>query len=108
MWYHQRMETKSSDQARLVENLTASLAAIEATLGYANGPEAVEIENRLYAALSDPDAALARVKAEALQEAADRLEGMLGVEGTPKTLWDFRQWLRDRADSIARGCDDHG
>ena len=45
----------------------------------------------------------AEVKAEALREAADRLEGGLGVEGTPETLWDFRQWLRKQADRLDAG-----
>jgi hypothetical protein len=38
-----------------------------------------------------------RIRAEALGKAADALEGGLGVEGTPKTLWEFRMWLRGPA-----------
>jgi hypothetical protein len=33
----------------------------------------------------------------ALNEAADALEGGLGVEGTPRDLYEFRLWLRARA-----------
>lgn len=39
-------------------------------------------------------------KAKALREAANDLEGKLGIEGTPRDLWEFRQWLRDRANRI--------
>lgn len=42
------------------------------------------------------------VKAEALEEAATSLEGGLGVEGTPGTLYEYRAWLRARADRIER------
>ena len=40
------------------------------------------------------------VKAEALEEAATSLEGGLGVEGTPGTLYEYRAWLRARAAAI--------
>lgn len=40
-------------------------------------------------------AAVERVRA--LIEAADALEGGLGVEGIPRNLYEFRQWLRARA-----------
>ena len=42
----------------------------------------------------------AEVKAEALEEAATSLEGGLGVEGTPGTLYEYRAWLRARAAAI--------
>lgn len=38
-----------------------------------------------------------RTGADVLNDAADALEGRLGTEGAPKTLWEFRQWLRTRA-----------
>ena len=41
-----------------------------------------------------------KVKAEALEEAATSLEGGLGVEGTPGTLYEYRAWLRARAVAI--------
>lgn len=41
-----------------------------------------------------------KVKAEALEEAATSLEGGLGVEGTPGTLYEYRAWLRARAAAI--------
>ena len=41
-----------------------------------------------------------KVKAEALEEAATSLEGGLGVEGTPGTLYEDRAWLRARAAAI--------
>lgn len=52
-------------------------------------------------ALASPTSVLAaryaKVAAQALRDAADALEGRLGVAGTPKTLWEFRHWLRARA-----------
>lgn len=42
----------------------------------------------------------AEVKAKALEEAATSLEGGLGVEGTPGTLYEYRAWLRARAAAI--------
>lgn len=42
----------------------------------------------------------AEVKAEALEEAATSLEGGLGVEGTPGTLYEYRAWLRARTAAI--------
>lgn len=36
----------------------------------------------------------------ALIAAADDLEGRLGTEGAPRNLWEFRQWLRDRAAAL--------
>ena len=59
-----------------------------------------DVQTALCAALTDTHALqerLAQAKREALTEAADALEGRLGTEGAPKTLWEFRQWLRDRA-----------
>lgn len=44
---------------------------------------------------------VADARADALNSAADDLEGGLGVEGIPRTLWDFRQWLRWRANREA-------
>lgn len=38
--------------------------------------------------------------ANALHEAANALEGGLGVEGIPRNLYEFRQWLRARADRV--------
>lgn len=37
------------------------------------------------------------VERATLIKAADALDGTLGVRGTPKTLYDFRAWLRKRA-----------
>lgn len=45
----------------------------------------------------------AEVRAEALEEAATSLEGRLGVEGTPGTLYEYRAWLRARAAAIRAG-----
>jgi SOS-response transcriptional repressor LexA len=45
----------------------------------------------------DPAGAVA---ADALDAAADALEGALGQDWAPKTLWEFRQWLRERATSL--------
>lgn len=51
------------------------------------------------------EAALAEARAEgareALLEAADDLEGRLGTTpAPPRDLWEFRFWLRDRAERI--------
>lgn len=37
------------------------------------------------------------VEKQTLMDAADALEGALGLPGTPKTLYEFRVWLRKRA-----------
>lgn len=42
-----------------------------------------------------------QVAADALRDAADFLEGKLGTPGIPHDLWEFRQWLRARADRLA-------
>lgn len=39
------------------------------------------------------------VERATLMKAADALEGALGLPGTPKTLYDFRSWLRKRANA---------
>jgi hypothetical protein len=41
-----------------------------------------------------------RIAAAALRDAADDLEGRLGTKGSPRNLWEFRAWLRARADEL--------
>lgn len=36
----------------------------------------------------------------ALRDAADDLEGRLGTKGHPRNLYEFRAWLRARADDL--------
>lgn len=50
-------------------------------------------------------AAVLRVEIESalgdvLREAADDLEGRLGTDGAPRNLYEFRQWLRRRANQL--------
>jgi hypothetical protein len=40
------------------------------------------------------------IAAAALRDAADDLEGRLGTKGAPRNLWEFRAWLRARADEL--------
>lgn len=47
------------------------------------------------------------VAAETLRDAADALEMKLGVEGAPRDLWEFRQWMRVRSDAIEAGEHEH-
>ncbi len=65
------------------------------------GPVERETVTRIAGAvLALPGRTEAEVKAEALEEAATSLEGGLGVEGTPGTLYEYRAWLRARAAAI--------
>lgn len=41
-------------------------------------------------------------KAEALREAADALEGGLATRGIPRNLYEYRAWLRTRADNLEK------
>lgn len=66
--------------------------------GRGHGPdERAEVDRNFADWLTAHDA---EVKAEALEEAATPLEGGLGVEGTPGTLYEYRAWLRARAAAI--------